>query len=142
MLLLHKPVYKHCSISLQPPLKKLTTSEQNVGPHKVKIKVFQTPPTVNLCVHQYRSAAEMTSTFETTHTLRYELQSREIYIEERTPITSPGILSEPPQTQDNSVNTVQETPNSGFRLFLSPCMPRTNSLEYINHRHSPSPPTV
>ena len=106
----------------------------------VKIKVFKTPPTVNLCPHQYRSAAKMTSTFETTCTLRYELRSREIYIDAS--LTSPEILSEPPQTQDDSVNTIQETPNSQFRLFLSvtPCMPRTNSLECINRRHSPSPP--
>ena len=72
----------------------------------------------------------MTSRFEThTRTLRYGLRSREIYIEERTPITSPEILTEPQETQDESVNTIQETPNSQFRLFLSvtPCMPRIDS---------------
>ena len=43
--------------------------------------------------------------------------------------------------QGDSVNAVQEMPNSGFRLFLmvTPCMPRTNSLEYINHRRSHPP---
>jgi len=43
-------------------------------------------------LHLYCSAAKMTSVSETTHTLRYELRSREIYIEE--PMTSPEILSE------------------------------------------------
>ena len=84
----------------------------------------------------------MTSSFVTatrTHsrTLRYVLRSREIYAEE--PITSPEILSEPPPTPDDSTNTVQETPCSQFRLALSvtPCMPRTSSLEYTNHSSSP-----
>ena len=35
------------------------------------------------------------------------------------PITSPEILSEKPQTQDESITTIQETPNSQFRLVLS-----------------------
>jgi len=54
-----------------------------------------------------------------------QISEREIYIEERTPITSPEMLSEPHETQDESVNTIQEMPNSQFRLFLSvtPCMP-------------------
>ena len=79
----------------------------------------------------------MTSVSETTRTLRYELRSREIYIEE--PITSPETLSEHPQTQDESVNTIQETPNSQFRLVLSvtPCMPRISSLESVNDNTSP-----
>jgi len=51
---------------------------------------------------------------ETTRTLRYELRSREIYIEES--INSLEILPEHPQTQDESINTIQETPNSQFRL--------------------------
>ena len=79
----------------------------------------------------------MTSVSETTRTLRYELRSREIYIEE--PINSPEILPEHPQTQDESINTIQETPNSQFRLVLSvtPCMPRTSSLECVNECTSP-----
>ena len=109
-----------------------------------EIEVFQP-----LLSHQYRSAEEMTSTFETsTRTLRYELRSREIYIEERTPIMSPETLLEPPppppppppQTQDESVNTIQETPNSQFMLLLSvtPCMPRINTEKSVNC--SPPPP--
>ena len=72
-----------------------------------------------------------------TRTLRYALRSREIYTEE--PIASPEILSESPQTQDDSINSIQETPNSQFRLVLSvtPCMPRISSIESVNH--SPSP---
>ena len=68
-----------------------------------------------------------------SRTLRYALRSREIYTEE--PITSPEILSEPPQTQDDSSNSIQETPNSQFRLLLSvtPCMPRISSIESVNH---------
>ena len=60
-----------------------------------------------------------------------------IYIEE--PITSPEILSEQPQTQDESITTIQETPNSQFRLVLSvtPCMPRISSLESVNDSTSP-----
>ena len=93
-------------------------------------------PTPSYCqqLHLHRSAVKMTSVSGTTHTstrtLRYELRSREIYIEE--PITSPEILSEKPQTQDESITTIQETPNSQFRLVLSvtPCMPRISSLEW------------
>ena len=68
-------------------------------------------------LHLHRSAVKMTSVSETTRTLRYELRSREIYIEE--PINSPEILPEHPQTQDESINTIQETPNSQFSLVLS-----------------------
>ena len=41
--------------------------------------------------------------------------------------------------QDESTNTIQETPNSQFRLVLSvtPCMPRTSSLESVNKSTSP-----
>ena len=79
----------------------------------------------------------MTSVSETTRTLRYKLRSREIYIEE--PITSPEILSEHPQTQDESINTIQEMPNSQFRLVLSVthCVPRISSLESVNDNTSP-----
>ena len=89
----------------------------------------------------------LTTRFEThTRTLRYGLRSREIYIEERTPITCPEILTEPQETQDESVNTIQETPNSQFRLFLSvtPCMPRIDSKKSATCIPSPplfSPPT-
>ena len=100
-------------------------------------------PNASYCqqLHLHRSTARMTSVSETTdnrtHTLRYELRSREIYIEE--PITSPEILSEHPQTQDESITTIQETPNSQFRLVLSvtPCMPRISSLESVNDSTSP-----
>ena len=67
----------------------------------------------------------------------YSVRSREIYT--KGPITSPEILlSEPPQTQD-SINSIQETPNSQFRLVLSvtPCMPRISSIESVNHSSSP-----
>ena len=79
----------------------------------------------------------MTSVSETTRTLRYKLLSREIYIEE--PITSPETLSEHPQMQDESITTIQETPNSQFRLVLSvtPCMPCISSLESVNYNTSP-----
>ena len=74
------------------------------------------------------------STLETIRTLRYVFQSRETYIKE--PITSPEILSEPfpPQKQEDSINTVQETLNSQFRLVLlvPPYMPCTSSLEFVN----------
>ena len=62
--------------------------------------------------------------------------SREIYIKES--ITSTEILSKHPQMQDESINTIQETQNSQFRLVLSvtPCMPRTSSLESVNHSSS------
>ena len=91
----------------------------------------------SMCIH----------VFEThTHTLRYGLRSREIYIEERTLITSPEILPEPQEMHDESVNTIQETPNSQFRLFLSvtPCMPCIDSKKSANCTPSPplfSPPT-
>ena len=79
----------------------------------------------------------MTSVSETTRTLRYELRSREIYIEE--PITSPELLSEHPQTQEESIRSIHETPNSQFRLVLSvtPCVPRISSLESVNDNTSP-----
>ena len=79
----------------------------------------------------------MTSVSETTRTLRYELRSREIYIEE--PITFPEILSEHPQMQEESISSIQETPNSQFRLVLSvtPCVPRISSLESVNDSTSP-----
>ena len=79
----------------------------------------------------------MTSVSETTRTLRYELRSRKIYIED--PITSPELLSEHPQTQEESIRSIQETPNSQFRLVLSvtPCVPRISSLESVNDNTSP-----
>ena len=104
----------------------------------MKLKISKPLLPTDHCPHPYRSAVEMTSRFEThTRTLRYGLRSREIYIEERTPITSPEILTEPQETQDESVNTIQETPNSQFRLFLSvtPCMPRI-----VKNLLSASPP--
>ena len=80
----------------------------------------------------------MTSTSKTTRTLRYKLWSREIYIEECTPITSSEVLSEPPQMQDDSTNTIQQTPKSQFRLILSvtPWMPQIALGEdtiYVNY---------
>ena len=56
-----------------------------------EIKVFKPLLPTDYCLHQYHSTVEMTSTFETrTRILRYGLRSREIYIKERTPISSPG----------------------------------------------------
>ena len=45
-------------------------------------------------------------------------------------------------TEDDSVNTIQETPNSKFRLFLSetPCMACTNSI--ISPLTVALPPTI
>ena len=82
----------------------------------------------------YHSPADIKSLLETatrTFTLRYILRSCESYSEE--------LVTEPPLTQDGSINTVQETLNSQFRLFFSvtPCMPCTSRLESFNH--SPSP---
>ena len=106
----------------------------------VKLKFSKPLIPTDYCPHQYRSAKEMTSTFETrTHTLRYGLRSREIYIEERTPITSPETLSEPHETQDESVNTIQETPS------VTPCMPRIDSEKSANCSPPPhylAPPPV
>ena len=67
-----------------------------------------------------------------TRTLRYALRSREIYTEE--PITSPEILSEPRQMQDESINSIKETPNSQFRLVLlvTTCMPCMTSTDFPN----------
>ena len=113
-------------------IEKACHSERNVGFIK-----FLPNPSYCQQLHLHRSAVKMTSVSETTRTLRYELQSRKIYIEE--PITSPEILSEQPQMQDESINTIQEMPNSQFRLVLSvtPCMPRTSSLESVNDSISP-----
>ena len=56
-------------------------------------EVFQTPPIVLI---NTAGAAEMMSTFETnTWTLRYKLQSWEIYMEEQTTITSQETVFEP-----------------------------------------------
>ena len=62
--------------------------------------------------------------------------ARKIYIEE---ITSLEILSEHPQMQDESINTIQKIPNSQFRLVLSvmPCMPCISSLEFVDKSTSP-----
>ena len=48
-------------------------------------------------------------------------------------------LSEHPQTQEESIRSIQETPNSQFRLVLSvtPCVPRISSLESVNDNTSP-----
>ena len=95
----------------------------------------KTLPTVNN--HLHRSAAKMSSISETTRTLRYELWSREIYIEE--PITCPEILLKNTQTQEENISSIQETPNSQFRLVLSvtPCVPRISTLESVNDNTSP-----
>ena len=108
----------------------LARLSETLGP-QMQIK-FASHPSYCQQLHLHRSAPEMTSVSETTCTLRYELQSREIYIEE--PITSPAILLEHPQTQDEIINSIQETPNSQFRLVLSvtPCMPHTSRLEFVN----------
>ena len=102
------------------------------------IKFCQPPPTVLfnktiLQCHSMTSLLKLLHYTTRTRTLRYALRSREIYAEG--PITSPEILSEPPQTQDDSI----KTPNNQFRLVLSvtPCMSRISSIESINC--SPSP---
>ena len=97
-------------------------------------------------VLQYDVIFETTAYTTRTRTLRYAFRSREIYTKES--ITSPEILSEappshppppPPQTQDDSINSIQETPNSQFRLVLSvtPCMPHISSIESATY--SPPP---
>ena len=95
------------------------------------------PHHINKPIPQRRSMTSFMKLLHYTTRLRYALRSREIYTEE--PITSPEILSEPPQTQDDSISSIQETPNSQFRLVLSvtPCMPCISSIESVNH--SPSP---
>ena len=107
---------------------------ETLGPPNVK---FLSYPSYCQQSCLYRSTTKMMSVYETTRTLRYELQSREIYIEEL--ITSPKILSEHPQMQDESTNTIQETPNSQFRLVLAvtPCMPHKSRLESVNNSTSP-----
>ena len=82
-------------------------------------------PNPSYCSHQYRSTADMTSTLETVCTLRFVLRSKKIYAGEQ--ITSPEILLEPLQMQDDSINT----PNSQFRLVLlvMACMLCISSLE-------------
>ena len=111
-------------------------SERNVGPSTAN-EVWVKPLLLSTITDLHCSAENMTSVFKTTRTLRYELQSREIYIEE--PITSPETLSAHPRTQDESINIIQETPNSQFRLVLSvtPCMPHISSLESVNNSTSP-----
>ena len=91
--------------------KKLATVSETLG-LQMWIK-FESNPSYCQQIHPHRSTENMTSVSETTRTLRYELQSREIYIEE--PITSPEILLEHPQTQDENISSIQETPNSQFR---------------------------
>ena len=88
-------------------------------------------------LHLHCSTEKMKSVCETTRTLRYKLWSRKIYIEE--PINSLEKLPEHPQTQDESINTIQEMPNSQFRLVLSvmPCMSRISSLESVTKSTSP-----
>ena len=135
-----------CQVSYTMICETLEKARHSVAKRRAKLK-FSKPLLPTDCPHPYRSAVEMMSRFEThTRTLRYGLRSREIYIEERTPITSPEILTEPQETQDESVNTIQETPNSQFRLFLSvtPCMPRIDSEKSATCIPSPplfSPPT-
>ena len=55
------------------------------------------------------------------------------------PITSLETLPEHTQTQDERINTIQETPNSQFRLVLSItlCMPCESSLYSVNDNTSP-----
>ena len=64
----------------------------------------------------------MTSVFETTPEICFG-PGRSSYLEEM--ITSLEMMSDhPPQMQDDSINTIQETPNSQFRLVLlvTPCI--------------------
>ena len=64
---------------------------------------FESTPSYCQQLHLHRSAAKMTSIYETTRTLRYGLQSREIYIEE--PITG---------------NTIGALPDAGWNHQLHP----------------------
>ena len=55
----------------------------------------------------------------------------------------PMILLEPSQMQDDSVNTIQEMPNSQFRLLLSvmPCMPCKDGVNCSAPQYlAPHPP--
>ena len=118
------------------PLKKLPMLSETSG----QISEIKSFSNLLLSFSSMPQCRKMTSTLETcTRTLRYELRSRDIYIEERTPITSPETLSEPHETRGESVNTIQETQNSQFRLFLlvTPCMPHIDSNKSVNC--SPSP---
>ena len=110
----------------------------------VKIKNFPNPshhPLQFSAVPQHR---RMTSIFE-THTLPEIPTTIQGDLHRRThayqlPRDTVGTPPPPPQTQDDSPNTIQETPNSQFRLFISvmPCMPHKDNLKSVNR--SPSPP--
>ena len=82
-------------------------------PNAIKV---ESNPSYCQQLHLYCSTTKMTSVSETTRTLRYKLWSREIYTKD--PITSPEILLEHHQMQDESTKTIQETLNSQFRLVL------------------------
>ena len=65
-------------------------------------------PNPSCCLHQhlYHRAPDLMSALTTcTQTLRYVLQSMEIYMKKS--FTSPEVLSEPPKTQDDSINIMQ-----------------------------------
>ena len=82
----------------------------------------------------------MTSTFETrTRSLRYQLRSRGIYTEERTPINSSEILSKLPQTQDDSpIHHTGDTKQPVQAVPLGNTLHAPCSLKSVNR--SPSPP--
>ena len=90
-------------------IEKACHSERNVGFIK-----FLPNPSYCQQLHLHRSAVKMTSVSETTRTLRCELRSREINIEE--PITSPEILSEHPRRRMKALtpSSRRQTANSGW----------------------------
>ena len=73
---------------------------------------FESNPSYCQQLHLHRSATKMMSVSETTCTLRYELRSREIYIEE--PITSPS-----PSNPTNGLTSFHNT-SSQHDKALSP----------------------
>ena len=128
-------------------LTKLAKARQSWAKRRAKSVVFQTPPTY--CPHQHRAHRrrdDVNIWNQHTDPAENELRSRKSH-RRANPDHVPGDTFGTPQTQDESVNTIQETPNSQFRLLLSvtPCMSRIDSEKSVNcspspQNQSPSPP--
>ena len=115
-------------------------ASSNVWAKSVKLKFLQPPPIILINATVPQDDVDIWNRPYPYPEIRTTIQGDVHTLEERTPITSLETLSEPDKTQDESVNTVQETPNSQFRLLLSVthCMPHLDSEKYVNC--SPSPP--
>ena len=117
-------------------LQKAHQAERNVRPQKQWkiIKIFQTPPTVlNLSTTVPQNDVDIWNSHpEIPTTIQGNLHIR-TYTDQL-----PRDTIQTSQTQDDSPNTIQETPNSQFRMFLLVWMPGMDSLNSVNR--SPSPP--